>query len=208
MWVDDASGLLLRRETYAGEQRLLRMVAYLKLDLDPRSRLRAVDEARPGRGPRPSGTTPDRDASAVDETGRAALREAGWFVPEEMPGEYMLDGSFALTASGTQPLQTVYSDGLYTLSLFEQRGRLDPATLPDGAEVSTEYGFDAYVWPGAVPQRLVWEAAGSTWSLVGDAPPDDFAAIVDHLPEPDSESVLTRIGRGLGRLWSWVSPWS
>jgi hypothetical protein len=129
-------------------------------------------------------------------------------VPEDLPGGYLTDGSFAVSAEQTQPLQTVYSDGLYTVSLFEQRGSLDPSTLPEGATLSDVYGFETYTWKGAVPQRVVWEADGSTWSLVGDAPPDEFAAIVRSLPAPQRDGFIDRMRRGLGRLWAWVSPWA
>lgn len=206
LWLDDETGLLLRRESYAGKDELLRMVSYLKLDLDPESRTRP--QARPSRGQRTSQTRHDQEVVAVDDTERAALLDAGWIVPEELPGGYGAEGSFALTAIGSQPLQTVYSDGLYTMSLFEQRGSVDPAALPEGAERTTAFGFEAFTWPGAVPQRVVWEADGATWSLVGDAPPDELQAMVGVLPHPDSDNVFERIGRGLGRLWSWMSPWS
>lgn len=210
LWVDQSSDLLLRRETYAGEDTLLRMVAYLKLDLDPTNRVRGSEEVRATRGQRPMQTRQDQLIAEVDETGRAALRDAGWVIPDRLPGDYAPEGTFAVSTGDTQPLQTVYSDGLYTVSLFEQRGSLNPATLPEGAEVTTDLGFDAYTWPGAVPHRVVWESAGTVWSLVGDAPPDEFAAMAAELPapEPPQDSFFDRISRGLGRLWSWVSPWS
>ena len=207
LWVDDTSGLLLRRETYAGADQLLRMVSYLKLDLDP-SATRTETDVRATRGQRPGQVRREQEVVEVDEAGRSALRAAGWVVPEELPGGYPTDGSFAVSAEETQPLQTVYSDGLYTVSLFEQRGSLDPSTLPEGATISDVYGFPTYTWKGAVPQRVVWEAGGSTWSLVGDAPPDDFAAMVRSLPAPEHDGFGDRMRRGLGRLWAWVSPWA
>ena len=207
LWVDDDSGLLLRRETYAGEDQLLRMVTYLRLDLDP-SGGRLGDDLPATRGQRPGQVRREQEVIEVDDDGRSALRAAGWVVPEELPGGYMTDGSFAVSAEQAQPLQTVYSDGLYTVSLFEQRGSLDATTLPEGAVVTEEYGFATYTWPGAVPQRVVWEAAGSTWSLVGDAPPDELAAIVRSLPAAERDGFGDRMRRGLGRLWAWVSPWA
>ena len=206
LWIDDETGLLLRRETYNGEDELLRMVAYLKLDLEPDSRSRG--NLRATRGQRPLQERREQDVSEVDETGRAALRDAGWTVPDVLPGDYATEGTFVVSAGDTQPLQTVYSDGLYTVSLFEQRGSLDPATLPEGAQVTTAYGFPAYTWPGAVPSRLVWEANGTTWSVVGDVPPDQMVDITAALPRPASDGFFDRIQRGLGRLGSWVSPWS
>lgn len=208
LWVDDKSGLLLRRETYAGEDQMLRMVAYLRLDLSPENNPRIEQEIRPTRGQRPGQARRELQVGDVDALGRAALRDAGWVVPEELSHDYLIDGTYALTAGDSQPLQSVYSDGLYTVSLFEQRGRLDPATLPGGAEVTGEFGFDAYTWPGAVPRRVVWEAEGVTWSLVGDAPPDEFSAIIDSLPQPQPDRITERLRRGLSRLWAWVSPWA
>ena len=208
LWIDRKSGLLLRRETYAGEDNLLRMVAYLKLDLDPGVRRGRDDEVRATRGQRPSQTRQNQDVTEVDEAGREALREAGWVVPEELPGDYVTEGSFAVNAGESQPLQTVYSDGLYTVSLFEQRGELAVATLPDGAEQTNDFGFPAYTWPGAVPRRVVWEAGDTTYSLVGDAPPRELQAIAAEFPRPEPDGFFERIRRGLGRLWSWVSPWS
>lgn len=208
LWIDQASDLLLRRETYDGEDTLLRMVAYQKLDLNPSHRVRTGEPVRATRGQRPTQTRQEQDVTEVDDNGLKALRAAGWLVPEEMPGAYASEGVFAVSAGETQPLQSVYSDGLYTVSLFEQRGSLDPATLPEGAEITTDFGFPAYTWPGAVPRRVVWEASGTTWSLVGDAPPAELRAMVLELPQPETDGFFDRIGRGLGRLWSWVSPWS
>ena len=209
LWVDDASGLLLRRESYAGEDNLLRMVAYLKLDLDPGALARNAGDDRANRGQRPSQVRLEQHVKMVDEPERDLLRDSGWLLPAAMPNEYRPEGTFVVTAGDTQPLQSVYSDGLYTVSLFEQHGTLDPTTLPDGAVLNDDLGFPTYTWPGAVPKRVVWEADGTTWSLVGDAPPDELAAIVAELPRPaDPEGFTVRIRRGLGRLWAWVSPWS
>ena len=206
LWIDDASGLLLRRETYDGEGELLRMVAYLKLDLRPDGR--SVEGVHATRGQRPAQERREQDVTEVDDVGRAALRDAGWTIPDALPGDYATEGSYAVSAGETQPLQTVYSDGLYTVSLFEQRGSLDPTTLPEGAQITSAYGFPSYTWPGAVPTRVVWEAGGTTWSLVGDAPPDQMREIITALPRPVPDGFFPRLGRGFGRLWSWVSPWS
>lgn len=208
LWVDDVSGLLLRRETYAGADHMLRMVAYLRLDLNPGDTPRIDQDVHATRGQRPGQARLEQHVADVDEDGRAALRGAGWIVPEELPDQYRIDGSYVVSTGDSQPLQSVYSDGLYTMSLFEQRSGLDPESLPAGAEPTSEFGFDAYTWPGAVPRRVVWEADGVTWSLVGDAPPDEFHAIADTLPQPRPDRIVDRLRRGLSRLWSWVSPWA
>jgi sigma-E factor negative regulatory protein RseB len=199
LWVDDASGLLLRREMYGAGKKLLRMAVYLRLDLNAAGQ----DPQPPARG-----QTVRRPAvQEVDDTTRLALPAAGWLVPEALPGSYLPDASFTVSADDSQSLQMVYGDGLYTVSVFQQLGEPDSATLPDGVETSDALGFPAYTWPGAVPTRYVWEAEGRTFSIIGDAPPDDLRAIAASLPQPHTASLLERLQRGLGRLWSWVSPW-
>ena len=205
LWVDDDSGLLLRREMYDGADTLLRMVAYLRLDLDPGtevgdSRLQA--RARSGtirRRPR---------VTEIDDAKRNALQSAGWTVPDALPKGFIAESAFTVSSDETEPLQLVFGDGLYSVSLFEQTGEPDFATLPDGAVKTDVLGFEAYTWPGAVPPRYVWESSGKTFSLVGDAPPADIAEIAASLPQPERVSFGDRLRRGFSRLWSWVSPWS
>lgn len=205
LWIDQDSGLVLRRETYEGSTRL-RLMAYLSLDLRPGA---AADEAGVGaRATRSQAAVPlerrSRAVSAVDGGALAALRRAGWVVPARLPGRYEPVGVYAVDGADGQPLHVVYRDGLYTVSLFQQQGSPDWTSLPDGARRADHVDWPAYEWPGAVPRRLVWEASGSTFSLVGDAPPEEFAAIAAALPRPESRSLADRLRRGLGRIFSWV----
>lgn len=207
LWVDDETGLVLRRETYADGEEPVRMAVYLALDIDPRPSERTEPPRAARFGVRP-GVERDQDVTAVGSRGLAALREAGYTVPEQLPGGYAARGMFAVSSTEGQPLQVVYGDGLYSVSLFQQPGRPDWESLPAGAEPAADVGFRAYEWPGAVPARLVWEADGTTWSLVGDAPPDEFVTIAQALPHPSEPGVAARLVRGLQRLWSWASPWN
>jgi hypothetical protein len=201
LWIDDASALILRRETYDADERLVRLAVYLSLDLTP-------PRAHPDRGRRVPLEARTQGVASVDDRGLAALRDAGWSVPDELPGGYEPSGVYAVSGADSQPLQVVYGDGLYSVSVFQEQGRADWSTLPPGAEPAERYGPDVYEWPGAFPQRLVWESQGTTFSLVGDAPPDEFAAIMDALPAPHRPGIADRFRRGLGRLWSLLSPWS
>jgi len=204
LWVDDDSGLVLRRESYEGSRRL-RLVAYLSLDLRPGTAARAgIRAARDDDGD--SLERRSRAITPVDDRALTALREAGWTVPPSLPGGYEPVGVYAVDGSDSQPLHLVYRDGLYTVSLFQQQGRPDWASLPDGAQPADDLGWPAYEWAGAVPQRLVWEASGTTFSLVGDAPPREFVAIARSLPRPQAPTLPHRLRRGLARLWEWVSP--
>lgn len=206
LWIDQDSGLVLRRETYEGSTQL-RLLAYLSLDLQPDTT--AGGEAGFGaRATRSQAAAPlerrSRAVSPVDGGALAALRRAGWAVPAQLPGRYEPVGVYAVDGVDGQPLHVVYRDGLYTVSLFQQQGRPDWTSLPDGAQRAEHVDWPAYEWPGAVPRRLVWEASGSTFSLVGDAPPEEFAAIAGALPHPSPPSLADRLRRGLGRIFSWV----
>jgi hypothetical protein len=204
LWFDESSGLLLRRETYADDGRLLRLAAYLSLDLRPprNRRVRLLPTAARSRSPEG-----EHLFAEVGTRGLAALREAGWEVPHALPGGYDPVGRFAVDGVSTQPLQLVYADGLYRVSLFQQAGRPDWEALPVGFERWEDAPFEAYHWPGSSPARLVWEADGRTYSLVGDVPPDEVAAILAVLPAHEPTGLWQRLGRGFGRLWAMLSPW-
>src|SRR5665811_1912112 len=171
LWLDRESGLLLRRETYAEDGTVLRMAVYLSLDLSPM--------AVPREGPSVSGRTErqslrvplqrrEQGVAALEKAELAALERAGWTVPAELPGGYRAVEAYAVSSDDVQPLQVVYRDGLYSVSLFQQRGQPDWSSLPSGAEPAEGLGFQAFEWPRAVPERIVWEADGTAWSLVGD----------------------------------------
>jgi hypothetical protein len=207
LWVDDASGLVVRRETFDGGSEPVRMATYLSLDLTPPGRPRHATVSRDGGDAPSEPSAMRRAAQPVDAGGLAALREAGWEVPGDLPEGYEPLGAYAVDAGTSQPLQVVYGDGLYAVSVFQQPGRPDWASLPPGAEELDGFDFPAYTWPGASPTRIVWEAHGATWSLVGDAPPSDLRALLAALPNPEPPGLWQRLGRGLGRLWRAMSPW-
>lgn len=197
VWIDDESGLTLRRQSYDGAGRLLRLAAWVSLDLRPRW-------ARSGGS---GGGTGEREAGPVDESGLTVLRSAGWHVPGRLPGGYRPLGAYVASSPDASPLQVVYGDGLYRVSLFQQPGAPDMDALPPGGRPSTQPGFQTVVWPGAVPARLVWQGDDTTYALVGDVPPDELWAIARSLPGPGEDSLVDRLGRGLRTLWSWLSPW-
>lgn len=203
LWVDDDSGLVLRRESYEGADQRLRLMTYLSLDLRPTVVARAPSRAARDETS-PSLEQRTQQVSDVDGASLSALRRAGWTVPAELPGSYAPVGVYAVDGADGQPLQVVYGDGLYTMSLFQQRGRPDWSSLPDGAQPAEDVDWPAYEWPGAVPRRLVWEASGTTFSLVGDAPPEEFMAMAETLPRPQTPSLLRRLRRGLTRLFAWM----
>jgi hypothetical protein len=203
LWIDEASALVLRRETYGPDGERLRLLAYLGLDFEPAAQRSGSRPGRSGELPVPL-THRAHDVKAVTADQLQALRASGWTVPQGLPGGYQPVAGYVVDTADSQPLHLLYRDGLYSVSLFQHRGGLDPDDLPQGAEPARGLGWPAWEWPGALPHRLVWEAGGTTFSLVGDAPADELRAIAATLPQPAERGALDRLRRGLQRLWSWV----
>ncbi len=225
LWIDEESGLLVRRETFTDDEQPVRLATYLSLDLTPGPGPNTSDDLLAEASDdevddRTQDTTEDTTwaetaesieapaARPVDDRGLAALRQAGWAVPPSLPGGYAPLGAYTVEADGSQPLQLVYGDGLYVVSVFQQKGRPDWSSLPPGARLVEDVEHPLYEWPGAVPYRLLWEADGRTYSLVGDAPPAELIALTAALPQPEPPGLFERLGRGLGRLWSWATSFA
>ena len=128
-------------------------------------------------------------------------------MPDGLPGGFRLfDARLSAPGEPEHVLHLAYSDGLSTTSLFAQRGALG-TTPPDGFERDAVEGRPVWVRAGA-PERVVWSGGGAVWTLVSDAPADVVRDAVAALPRDRAErdGVLARLGRGLGRLASALSP--
>lgn len=193
-WVDDSSGLLLRREVYDSAGRAVRTSAFVDLQVHP-SRSRSVPD-------------PAAPASAVAEVAED-LRAQGWQVPDGLPGGFRLfDARVSSPGSSGRVLHLAYSDGLSTTSLFAQTGRLGTAP-PEGFEPAQVRGRPVWVRHEA-PERVVWSGGGHVWTLVSDAPLRTVARAVAALPRdraPD-DGVRARLARGLSRLAGLLDPTS
>ena len=187
-WVDEATGLLLRRDVHDEDGRRVRRSEFVDLEVRAAA---DVDAAR----------TTDLPA-AVDE-----LRAGGWHVPDGLPGGFALfDARLSAPGEREHVLHLAYSDGLSTTSLFAQRGELG-STPPDGFREGEVGGRPVWHDRG-VPERAVWSGGGAVWTLVSDAPSAVVRDAVATLPRDRAErdGVLARLGRGLGRLASALSP--
>lgn len=185
-WIDVDSGLVLRREVYDAAGRTARSSAFTDLRVTgPPVDVRTVQ------------TTPGEQLP-VEEL------DAGW--PRALPGAFALvDARTRDSGDDRRVMHLSYSDGLSTTSVFAQPGSLDGSP---GAGFREESVDGATVWVrDTAPERVVWSAAGQTFTLLSDAPAEAVRAAVTALPHAQPrDGVLDRVGRGASRVARWLNP--
>ncbi len=209
LWIDDASGLLLRQEVWDARGRLTRMVSFVELG----------GVSVPGSGGAPAGAAPGAETAQTAATlgapdavpadpaagdPQAAAARLHSPCPPTLPGGYRLVDARRVTGGGgeqpeqpqrpaaVQALHLTYSDGLSALSVFVQDGRL-PTGGPAGMTVQDWNGHRVYVAAGW-PARAVWEGGGRVFTAVSDAPRDELADALAALPgQRTGSGMLDRI---------------
>lgn len=131
-----------------------------------------------------------------------ALRYRGWPLQSTLPGRLSLYDARQL--DGHDPIVHLsYSDGLSVVSVFVQRGNLDPSSVVGWRKISrggrTVYLLDT------VQQRAVWSSRGYVYTVMADAPPPVVDAAVAALPHGGT-SFWGRLARGLARMTAWINP--
>jgi len=190
-WLDRASGLVLRREVYDERGRTTRASAFVTVSV-------GRGDVAPGAAQRPW-------SAAMGAAGLVRLRGHGWHCPLTLPGPLSLVDARRGGSGAEDIVHLSYSDGIATVSVFEQRGRLDAKGL-DGDVRTVEAGHQVYV-RGQVPRRVVWSADGVVYTVVADAPERTVDAVVAALPHRTAaDGTFGRLGRGLDRVASWFNP--
>jgi len=193
-WLDSHTALILRREVFDSRGATLRASAFIEVSL----RSPAFVGHLPPMLPNPWRTR-------VSATGLAELRAAGWRCLDGLPAELTLYDVRRADDEGGPVLHASYSDGLSTVSLFEQKGRLDARSLTD-YRPERRGDTTVYVRDG-VQRSVVWSADGTVYTVVADAPEDTVEAVIAALPhEHVRTGVVARLERGLGRVASWMNP--
>jgi hypothetical protein len=159
LYVEHDFGLLLRREQFDDRGRIQRSVGFRELHVHA--------EAPPL--PRP--------VSIATKTLHSVA-------PDKLRGPYSAPGvlgdGYRRTGTFRQGdvVQVVYSDGIYDLSVFEQRGRLGPKAAPRGGRpvrIGGSKGWH-YTWPGG--QVILWQGGRTVYTVVADAPYDDVLGAI------------------------------
>jgi sigma-E factor negative regulatory protein RseB len=195
LWVDESSGLLLRREMFDRLGRLSRESTFIDVDVTSSGFMAHLPP-----------TAPETSAHAVGLGERLALEGAGWDCPHRA-GTMRLIGIESL--EGSRVLHMTYSDGLTRMSVFEQRGSLD-AEAVDGYDRTEIRGHTVYVREG-MPTYAVWEHDDVVFTAMTDGPTGTLAALVPGTGAGQASSSAeagfwTRVAAGLFRLGDWASP--
>jgi len=125
---------------------------------------------------------------------------SGYRAPKDLGRGYRLLGQYR-QPDGT--LQLYYSDGLFTLSLFEQRGTIDWSALPPGSAGRWQ-GVDLRSYPAATTDAVVWGSHGLVITCVSDAPPDQATlAVHDVIGGGSASGLLSKIAHFVLGPFGW-----
>ncbi len=186
-WLDKATGLPLRRETFDGRGHMVSDAAFAALTVGPAAAARP-----PGAAARPWVTARP-----------ARLQAQGWPLPGPLPGNLVLLSAREDHTAKRTVVDLDYSDGLSLVSVFLQRGHLQ--SRHTGWSRVTVGGSPVYA-DHSDGQIFAWSADGYVYTLVAAAPPQTVTRVVAALPHGGSPGLLGRLRQGLRRLVSWLVP--
>ncbi|KWX10921.1 hypothetical protein TR74_00770, partial [Carbonactinospora thermoautotrophica] len=164
-------------------------------------RFRLLDRAYLAHLPPP--TPGDTGTRATD---LAASCGAGWRCPHALGTALTLFGVRRLPGEQGPAVHLAYTDGLSTLSVFQQKGSLDTVRLAgQGFTRRSLAGTCVHVRDDGPQRVVVWSADGTVYTVITDAPEDVIRAAVAALPHRTRvDMILGRLGRGVDRVENWV----
>jgi sigma-E factor negative regulatory protein RseB len=170
--VDRSTGLLLRREVLDAKGRTVHEVTFVALS--------TVDKTAP------DGTTPTTP-QAVHERGSDQVKQlpSGITAPTAAGDGFRLVGRYK---QGSGVYQLFYSDGLFNVSVFEQRGELDWGSLPSGGTDTTVSDQRTLAYETAAGTVMFWNVSGSVYTCISDAPADAVTGIVATFANASDDS--------------------
>lgn len=195
-WLDRDTRLVLRRESFDTDGRTLSSSAYIDIDIG------TVLPTTPTAG---LTTMPSASGAPVNLAEVAVLREEGWRIPSSMPGGLDLYDARRSSTEDGEVLHLSYSDGVSSISLFEQRGRLETDELDGWAK--TKFGGHSVWARDEFPRRVVWSGAGFVYTVVAECQRTLLDEIVSSLPHTKKKrGMLSRLTHGLSRVAGWLNP--
>lgn len=192
--IDRATGLMLRRELLDEQGREVNLTFFTEIRPSvPKTRVMLASAPQ-------TVETPWAHQLAAADLG--VLRYQGWPLRSGLPGNLSLYDARQRDARAPV-VHLSYSDGLSVVSVFVQRGRLDPGSVA-GWHKTTRGGRTVYL-RDTVQQRAMWASRGYVYTVLADAPPAVVDQAVAALPHGET-GFWGRIARGMHRLTSWANP--
>ncbi len=130
----------------------------------------------------------------------ASLARQGWQVPGGLSGGLPLYAAAWAKSTNGEVVDLEYSDGLYVISLFVQRGTL--ASDMSGWRPVKLGSQQAFVSGHSV----TWSGPGFVYTMIADAPSQTVTQVVQALSGKGSPGVIGRLGRGFARLAHVMNP--
>jgi sigma-E factor negative regulatory protein RseB len=130
----------------------------------------------------------------------AALVGKGWRLPGSLSGGLPLYAAASASTASGEVVDLQYSDGLYVVSLFVQRGVL----TKDMAGWRQQRLGGQQAWVSG--RSVTWAGRGFVYTMVADAPAQTVTGVVGGLPQTASPGFVGRLGRGLARIASLIIP--
>jgi sigma-E factor negative regulatory protein RseB len=191
LYLDEDTSLLLRREQLDTRGRTVRAIGFTSIG-EPAVGM--FIGSLPGEAPQAPSRSTNRQPRVLDEVG------APFHAPRSTGDSFRLVGRYD---EDDHTLHLFYSDGLFSVSVFEQKGVLDPSGLPAGAESRTVAGRDVrqYRTPGA--SVMLWESGDVVYTTVSDAPVDQLDDVLADLTPPRSTDAVTRVTDFVLGPFSW-----
>ncbi|HEX2176817.1 MAG TPA: sigma-E factor regulatory protein RseB domain-containing protein [Nocardioidaceae bacterium] len=195
LWIDDRSGLLLRREVFDRSGQLARESVFIDIDVTGSEFMAHLPPA-----------TPEPAARGVGLADRQGLRAAGWDCPPQAGIMRLVDIEALDDTGGSETLHLTYSDGLTRMSVFEQRGSLDAESMRGFERL--RLGRQVVHVRDGLPTYVMWEDAGLVFTAVTDGPLHSVADMVARRPQDPGDDLpfWERVASGLARLGGWASP--
>jgi len=199
-WLDRKTTVPLRRELFDTSENVISEDSFTQVRFGAFAAPRFTTIAQQSPAIAQAAAQPAWAAAASPGRFLASLSGQGWPLPATLPGGLPLYAAASAKVAGNEVADLEYSDGLYVVSLFVQRGTL--ATDMPGWQPVRMTGQQAYVSGHSV----TWAADGFVYTMIADAPPQTVDEVVGMLTPGNSPGPLDRLLRGFERLARLLDP--
>lgn len=186
-WIDDATGIVLWQETYTRRGSVDLSFGFTSVSV---SRGDSILQHLPPRLAVP------RTSTSLTISSASELNASGWSCFRHLAG-LSLVRIRSDRAGNPGTVHLVYSDGLSTVSVFQQRGQL--TAVPEGSDWDDALGANVRRGASAV---ATWQSGEMVFTVVTDGSTDLLAETVGSLPHDRAmtQTTLDRIKAGWTRI--------